>query len=217
MTIFNAMKSLLVLILMTACFVGAARAETNATRIAKKEILRNYPGARIELDESAIPENSIAARELHPGMLELSAANGTTVKIPFQVFKKAWIALRRIRPTEALAAQDFQIEEVSLLEPMTREIQGLILSTDVSLERMEARNTILSGQFPLTSGVQKMPDARRGDVVTIRILSGDLVLTSSGQVQEPKRIGENVRVTTQKTKRELTGILHEGGVVEVTL
>jgi len=217
MTIFNAMKSLLVLILMTACFVGAARAETNATAIAKKEILRNYPGARIELDESAIPEDSITARELHPGTLELRAANGTTVKIPFQVFKKAWIALRRIRPTEPLVAQDFQIEEVSLLEPMTREIQGLILSTDVPLDRMEARNTILSGQFPLTSGVQKMPDARRGDVVTIRILSGDLVLTSSGQVQEPKRIGENVRVTTQKTKRELTGILHEGGVVEVTL
>lgn len=217
MTIFSALKSLLVLILMTACFVGSSRAETAAATIAKKEILRNYPGARIELDESTIPENSISARELHPGTLELRSANGSTVKIPFQVFKKAWIALRRIRPTEPLTVQDFQVEEVSLLEPMTREIQGLILSPDAGLERMEARNTILSGQFPLTSGVQKMPDARRGDVVTIKILSGDLVLTSSGQVQEPKRIGENVRVTTQKTKKELTGILQEGNVVEVTL
>jgi flagella basal body P-ring formation protein FlgA len=135
----------------------------------------------------------------------------------FRAMKATWIAKRRIRPSEALKREDFLMEEVDLTEPLIHEVRGLIISGKTELEPFESRVTILEGQFPITSGVQKIPAVKRGDLIKLLVKSGELELSVPGIVQEPSQIGGTLRVLTSSTKREMTGVLRDGKIVEVNL
>jgi flagella basal body P-ring formation protein FlgA len=54
-------------------------------------------------------------------------------------------------------------------------------------------------------------------VVRLEILSGGIRLSTSAQALEPASTQQRVKVQTVKAKRELVGVLKEGGIVEVTL
>lgn len=159
--------------------------------------------------------------EMRPGLVRATiASNGKpnrTEDWSFHAYKPAWIAKRRIRPGDTLSREDFQIEEVDLTEPLIHEVRGLIVPASTDLGTLEARVTILEGQFPITSGVQKIPAVKKGEVVRLILRSGELELSVSGVVQEPSHVGNTLRVLTSTTKREVSGILREGKIVEVSL
>lgn len=135
----------------------------------------------------------------------------------FSAMVPTFVALKRIRPGDKLARGDFQIQSVNVAQGLAYQYRGVMFNANDTVDGLQARQTILEGQYPLTSGIEKVPDIRRGDVVQVKILSGDVALTTMGIVQEPGYLEQNLRVMTQKTKKELVGQLKKGGIVEVSL
>ncbi|RYZ62719.1 MAG: hypothetical protein EOP09_18530, partial [Proteobacteria bacterium] len=105
-------KALILIALTGLSSSSSAQAALSGIQVAKMEIIRLYPGSRVELPESELPEVATAAREIRPGIVEITAMNGTSSRHSFQVYKKAWIALHRIKPGEALKNEDFQNYDV---------------------------------------------------------------------------------------------------------
>lgn len=127
------------------------------------------------------------------------------------------VANRRIQPGERLSSELFASREVNLATGMPYELRGVLLSKNEDLSKLETRQTLLEGQFLVSTAVQKVPDVRRGDMVRVRVISGDLSLSTQAQAVEPGYSNTPIKVVTAKTHHELTGVLHSDGVVEVKL
>jgi flagella basal body P-ring formation protein FlgA len=135
----------------------------------------------------------------------------------FRAWIPAYFANRRVMPGEKIAADTFRVQELNVVSPQAFDFRGSILDKDSDLTKMEARQTILEGQFLISSAVQRIPDVRRGDSVQIRMFSGTLNITTASLAEEPAYVDNRVKVLTSKTKRELVGQLRKDGVVEVRL
>jgi flagella basal body P-ring formation protein FlgA len=197
----------------------------------KKEISKSYAGARIDLlsdvkwtvgNPLVNPRNILIMSDDGKGNLRFSTTDSQTGSysegwISFAAWLPAKVALQRIRPGQALSADLFVTQEVNVSTGQAREYRAVILQDDLDLARLEATQTILEGQFLLSTGIKRTPDIRRGDTVRIHLISGDLTLTTSGIAEEPAYLSSQVKVMTGKSKRELQGSLLPGGIVEVKL
>ena len=203
----------------------------------KQELSKRYLGARVELSGpirwlkgsapedpekvSIISEN--ARGEIRFGMTgtgsDMLAYSEGVVAITAMV--PAWVASRRVYPGEKLSNGTFQVQDVNVAASPAREYRGVMVSPaevrEKDLRSLESRQTILEGLFLMSTAVQKVPDVRRGDAVTILIESGGLKLSTAGIAQEAAYLNGPVRVLTQKSKRELLGSLKSSGEVEVRL
>jgi flagella basal body P-ring formation protein FlgA len=226
--------------LLAAFSLSSAHASTSAaTEALKKRITAQletkYPGARVELlggvafgagteapasiqSVSFVTENGRGDAQV---MINGANTEGEEVAVPawvrFNALVPAHVALRRILPGERLDPEAFALREVDVAQGMLREFRGVLLPKDSDLAHLETRQTILEGQPALSSGVVRVPDVRKGEAVQIRVFSGALTLSTSGVAEEPAYLDSKIRVMTAKTKRELTGKLRSGGVVEVQL
>lgn len=198
----------------------------------KRELSKSYPGARIELTgparmaSGALPGEfagivsrgeSMRGGELSFSVIDAASGRETKGSVPFAAWVPARIAVKRVLPGQKLADDQFKVQDVNVAAGMAREYRGVILEPEAALARIEARQTILEGQFLVSSAVQRMPDVRRGDAVRVQVISGALSLSTQGSAQEPAYLDGQVRVMTGKNKRELVGKLLENGVVEVKL
>lgn len=137
--------------------------------------------------------------------------------VGFSAYLPAKIALRRIHPGESLSPSLFLVQQVNVAEGQAHEYRGLIITGRFELDGLEAIQSILEGQFLVSSAIQRIPDIRRGDAVKIHLVSGKLVLSTLGVASEPAYLYRQVRVVAGRNKRELLGRLEPGGVVEVQL
>lgn len=206
--------------------VDQEAADSIATAISTQ-----YPGARITIDNrinwsrGGWPQgaaNVSLLGETSRGEMMFSAtdSNGRRVGegwVGFAAWQPAYVAVKRVKPGEKIAKDMFARREVNVAAGAARDIRGLILDPQTPVESLEARQSVLEGQILLSSAVQRVPDVRRGDTVTVLLVSNGLSLTTQGRVEEPAYSGENVRVTASKTKRALTGRLIDRGTVEVKL
>lgn len=191
----------------------------------REELTKQYDGAKIVLldkIDDTVSQKIQSVYEVRPGVakvvsLSKNSNERTEKEVHFEALKTTWIAKKRIKPGEVFSKDDFKMEELNLTEPQIREVRGLLLSPDFEIEKYEARVTVLEGQFPILSGLQKIPAVKRGDLVKILLKSGDLELSVPGVVQEPSLIGGTLKVLTSSTKREISGVLKEGKIVEVIL
>lgn len=135
----------------------------------------------------------------------------------FSAMVPTFVAVKRIHPGDKISRGDFQIQSVNVAQGLAYQYRGVMIGSKESVDGLQARQTILEGQYPLTSGVERMPDIRRGDTVQVKIVSGDIQLSTLGTVQEPGYLNRSIRILTQKTKKELVGLLKEGSIVEVKL
>ncbi|MBC7384630.1 MAG: flagellar basal body P-ring formation protein FlgA [Cryobacterium sp.] len=204
--------------------------EKNIEPALRLEIGKKFPRANIEfLNGSTFPVAHEGATllvirilsESGTGTAEYSASysDGSSAlgQAHFSASVPTYVASRRIRPGDRLQKEDFQIQSINVAQGLAYQYRGVMFGANESIEGLQARQTILEGQYPLTSGVERVPDIRRGDTVQVKIQSGEVSLTTMAIVQEPGYRDQNVRVLTQKTKKELVGQLREGNLVEVTL
>ncbi len=194
--------------------------------VVTSELAKLYPGARVELTGSIrwirgnLPSQAKRVRilfETGKGEVQFIANEESEGVVSFAAWMIAWVAVRRVHPGEHLSRDSFVLQEVNVSSGMAHEYRGVILSKDSDLSHLEARQTILEGQFALTTGVQKIPDVRRGEALRIKVISGDLILSTQGIAEEPAYLDQQVRVMTTKTKRDLVGKLCPNGEVEVKL
>lgn len=146
-------------------------------------------------------------------------SDGSTAigQVRFSAMVPTFVALKRVHPGEKLSRGDFQVQPINVAQGLAYQYRGVMLGAKEKIDGLQARQTILEGQYPLSSGVERIPDIRRGDPVELKIVSGEIQLSTMGQVQEPGYLNQNVRVLTQKAKKELVGKLKAGGIVEVRL
>jgi flagella basal body P-ring formation protein FlgA len=218
--------------------MGVARADDRALGASiRQEIADAYPGARIEITGPVVwfrgepPANVSAVRFLGEngrgeGQIEIRGLNedGDVAKsvtaegmVPFSAMVPAHVAIRRVLPGDKLDPDLFLTKSIDVARGQAREMRGILYPGISSVAGLEARQTILEGQALTSSAVQKMPDLRRGDSVSIHLISGGLTLTVPGTSEEPGYLDGRVRVLSAKTKRELVGKLQPGGIVEVQL
>jgi flagella basal body P-ring formation protein FlgA len=196
----------------------------------KAELSRKFPGTKIVLDDniqgsvpgqidqvSLVDENSRGeARFLVSGTSGDQKVQ-TELQTRFAALAPALVATRRIQPGEKLSRDLFTHQEVNVASGMAREFRGVMLPESHDLSRLESRQTILAGQFATFTAVQKVPDIRRGEAVRVQMQSGEIRLSTQGVAQEPAYLDGQIRILTQKTKRELVGKLKANGIVEVQL
>jgi flagella basal body P-ring formation protein FlgA len=139
------------------------------------------------------------------------------IQSPYEAWRKVPVAIHRIFPNTKLKNEDFRIQGVNIAIAPGRDYQGVMFSATTDFSAMQTRQTILEGQYVISSAVEKTPDVRKGDSVRLDLISGDLTLTTQAVIEESASIGSHVRVMTTKTKRELTGLVRADRSVEVTL
>jgi flagella basal body P-ring formation protein FlgA len=197
----------------------------------RHELITNYPGTRIELandvrwTSGALPEDfeSVSFRgETSRGELLFAVTSPSTRKqatgqVSFSAWAPARIALKRVHPGDKLSAEQFRTQEINVASGMAREYRGVILEPETPVGNLEARQTVLEGQFLLTTAVQRVPDIRRGDSVRVQLTANGLSLSTLGVAEEPAYLNGQVRVMASRTKRELVGKLLPNGIVEVKL
>ena len=223
-----------IMLVLMALPLTSEAANQKLSDVVREELSKVFNGARIELTgqirlvRSALPSRvekvtyvndnqrgEAVFNLLYAGSDE--ALEQTELRVPFSAAVTAWVAKRRIQPGEALAPELFRMEDVNVALGLARDLRGAIVPATTSLGGLEARQTIIEGQFVVSTAVRKIPDIRRGDSVRLQIYSGGLAISTSGISEEPAYLDEQVRVMTAKTKRELTGRLRADRTVEVRL
>lgn len=137
--------------------------------------------------------------------------------VGFAAWFQAKIALRRIHPGEFLTSDLFVNQDVNIASGEARDYRGIIFPGKMEVTGTEAIQTILEGQYLINSAVEKIPDIRRGDSVQVQLISNSLVLTTLGIAEESGYVNKQIRVIAGKSKRELTGEVKAGKVIEVNL
>ncbi len=153
----------------------------------------------------------------HFSILETDTGLSAEGWIPFSAWINAKIAKKRIRPGEILSNEMFSIERINVSSGMPYEYRGMILSGSLDVNGLESIQTIVEGNFLISSSVQKIPDVRRGDSIRIQLIAKGLTLTTQGVAEEAAYLNHSLRVMAGKAKKELQGKLLPGGVVEVHL
>jgi flagella basal body P-ring formation protein FlgA len=190
-----------------------------------------YPGARIELTSPIQWGRSVAPAQFSQikirgegsgGTLSFSVLGGQYQSlaegvVSFSAWMPARVAVRRVAPGQALNEDSFKRQEIDVAVGMAREYRGVIVSPEESLNRFEAKQTILENQPLISNAYQRIADVRRGDAVRVRILSNGLELSTQGIAQEPAYTHGSLKVMTGKAKREVVGRLSADGSVEVQL
>jgi len=97
--------------------------------------------------------------------------------------------------------------------------RGMVALQEVRGEPLDgellARTRIEAGE-PVTSYTARvLPDARRGDAVTVVTQRGALRVSAPGRLSEDGAVGATVKVVNQVTAATLTGVLVDAETVEI--
>jgi flagella basal body P-ring formation protein FlgA len=203
----------------------ALRAYSGAQRAEVIAVLSTMPGQPLDratsaavLSESAGGEARVLVSGYRRGKSpEAGGEERVEYRVKYSAWVKGWSTTRRLSPGEPLSMDALEAREFNIAEGLAREYRGAILAMGEDVARLEAAQTLLPGAFIPSSGVRRIPDLRRGDAVTLEVLSGGVRLTTSAIALEPTSLQQRVRVQVQKSKREFVGTLREGSRVEVTL
>jgi len=229
-TLFSTFQSSL-----AAIASGDLAARGDLEVLLKKEISKNFSGARVQFTSPVqwvrgqLPDQVMTTTFLgtdgkgnaHFNITGIHLVDNAEVYAEAWVGFSAWIpgrvSVRRIHPGEPLRPEEFASQQIDISSGQAFEFRGVLLPEDVRVEKLEAVQSILEGQFLLSTAVRNIPDIRRGDSVRIHLKSGELLLTTLGIAEEPGYLKRQVRVMTTKNKREFLGELQAGGIVEVNL
>jgi len=200
-----------------------------ANQSLRSEIQRNlslrYPNAEIQIfPDSKIPVQVAQVgriQENRPGEIDVeyfqtSGEKAQTI-IRFEAQMAVWVAKRRYGPGQVLNPSDFDKSSIDVSRGIHREYRSLLVSNKTDLNKMETTQSILEGQPLRQTVIQKVPDIRRGDLITIKIHSPGLNLVTLGVAQQPGNINDSIRVLTQAQKKELVGRITHARQLEVKL
>jgi len=212
--------------------MASVRAQDSAQLQVTEQLSATFPNARIEITSPLAKEDlpvlrSVKIMSVMPkgeAIVQYELAWDEDSKsifknqlVKFNAWLEAPVAIRRINQGERLSADLFKNTEVNVAMGLGYEYRGVIASTKTDFAGLEAKNTLLEGQFLISSALQKSPEIRRGDLVKVELMSGDLTLGTQAVAQEPGFVGQNLRILVTKTKKELIGKLKSNNVVEVNL
>ncbi len=214
-------------------FGYASESSRDLTQKIQQSLQNQFPTAQIRLpnlDQLAASDEVsqlgvitqvrvVEERGNSVALLDLTSADGKTIRIqtPYQALVKVPVALRRVFPNSKVKKDDYRMTMINIAQSPAKEYRGVMIMDELRLENTETKQTILEGQYFVSNAIQKSPDLRKGETVKLMMNSGDLSLSTAATILENASIGENVKVMTAKTKRELSGKVLADHSVEVSL
>jgi len=174
--------------------------------------------------EPAIDWTNVKLTVRHPRNVVLSGAvtlrveavkNGKILRsfpVPIQVtlYDEVVVTTRRLKRNDVIAARDIKVER-----------RAVNLKADLPLDdpaEVIGRRTTraLPTGRPLTASlIEDVPLVKRGQKVTLRFRMGNLLLTARGEAIEDGWEGQPVRVKNLSSKKLVTGISADEGLVDV--
>jgi flagella basal body P-ring formation protein FlgA len=115
---------------------------------------------------------------------------------------------RPIARGERVTAADFAIEERA-----SGAGRGAVGPADAA--GMEAARNLSAGSVVRPADLVRPRLVRRGQPVTIRIVSGSLTITAAGRALSDAASGEPARVVADATSRTLEGVVDGAGTVRI--
>jgi len=215
-----------------AAFAAPVSGGENADKLlaqVERQLAIRYPQARVEITGSVkwlrgeMPTqwSAISLQGETPraeAQFEVQSPSGNSLgQVSFAAWVPARLAMRRVLPNEKLSSDQFAVQQVNIAQGQAGELKNALLSTQIEVEGLEAKQTIMEGSLLTNYSVQRTPDVKRGDSLQIKIQSGDLIVTTQGTALEAGYKNSKVRVLSSKTKREMNGMLSADGSVEVKL
>jgi flagella basal body P-ring formation protein FlgA len=223
------------LLLMTVLLSNAGfcleKNEITRSKI-KIEIEKKYSDCRIELLEGLehidgdflekVQQVVLLSEETGFAVFRLYSvgeqiAQTKEVRLHFAAWKTVPMAERRIQPHEHLSSDLFSIHEINVAIPPHRIYRGAFVDPQTDFSKFESKQTLMEGQYPLVSAIEKVPDIRKGMSLMIRLVSNGLTLSTRAAALESGRVGGLIKVQTISSKQEMSGKLLEDGTVEVQL
>ncbi|WP_380874011.1 hypothetical protein ACFB49_45250 [Sphingomonas sp. DBB INV C78] len=118
------------------------------------------------------------------------------------------VLARTVEKGEILSAGDF------VVAPVMASIARSAIQPQAAAGK-EAVRRLAAGAPVRTNDVVRPRLVRRGEAVTIALVSGPLTITSAGRAMTDGGAGDNVRVLNTSTNRTLDGIVEPSGRVRV--
>lgn len=140
-------------------------------------------------------------------LLALALLGAGTVPAPAEDVQVAVLA-HPVEKGTRLETADFAVESRA-----SAAARGALRAEDAA--GMEAARRLAAGAIVRRSDVMQPQLVRRGEPVTIRIVSGALAITAGGRALASGGQGDMVRVVTNATSRTLDGIVDGSGTVRV--
>lgn len=137
----------------------------------------------------------------------------------FSATIKAFVAKRRVQPGEKLGFEIVALQDVDVTQGMNAGLRGMLLTQDQesNILKLESRQTLLENQPVLTSAVQKIHDIKKGDPVRVKLIAGNVVLSTSGISSEAGYRDAMIHVLTLPSKKDVVGKFIGNGIVEIHL
>jgi len=129
-------------------------------------------------------------------------AFGAPEEVPVAVLGHA------VQKGDRIEAADFSVEQ----RPAAAARGALTIDQAAG---MEATRNLQAGTVVRQADLMRPQMIRRGEPVTIRIVSGPLIITSAGRALAGGSKGEAVRVVANATNRTLDGVVEASGVVRI--
>lgn len=140
----------------------------------------------------------------------LLLAGGGTAAVAQSVLATvdAPVLARTIEKGDRLSAADFEVAPVNAAIA-----RNAIPPRDAV--GMEATRRLMAGQPVRGTDLARPQAIRRGEAVTIAIVSGTLSITTAGRALSGGGIGEPIRVVSLSTNRTLDGVVEQAGRVRI--
>lgn len=193
--------------------VGRDRVEIEWEGPGLATLLRGpLPKGTVDLAIQGQPR--MLGRSAIPVALTLDGKRYRTVypRMAIKVWQDVWVAGDRIRRGEIFGAGLAKAERRSL-----ETVMGSAPSSLKGLTGAVAKREIPRGSVLVAEMFDMPPLVRNGSVVKVRLVSGDLVIFTSGQAIGNGTYGQLIKITNPDTRRDYVARVTGNDEVEITL
>jgi len=129
-----------------------------------------------------------------------------SVKIP------VLIASQKIAYKESVTPENTELKDILVSSKLDKYFQELKPQSEMISKQLIRKSEIISSTM-----VKKKPDANRGEMVNVHLLSGSILIKTKGRLSRDCAIGEAAQVTLKRTRKRMRGKLKSSDLIVINL
>jgi flagella basal body P-ring formation protein FlgA len=126
------------------------------------------------------------------------------------ILQEVVVLKHTMRRYQRITAKDIQLVDMNLAD-----IPKNAITSDQDILGKRITKSLLSGTVLRTDIVEFPPLVKRGDIVTVKAVSGALQVTTLGKAKNNGRHGERIKIVNIDTQKELYGYVVDAKTVKV--